>query len=84
MRKASGGLGRRCQGHGGGGRFEDKLKKIWHRWCWQLVWLDSVMSRLRKLLEKNATLLMLDDDLLWCKRRRHELKREEDNAVKVV
>ena len=48
------------------------------------MWLDSVMSRLRKLLEKNATLLMLDDDLLRCKRRRHELKREEDNAVKVV
>ena len=42
------------------------------------------MSRLRKLLEKNATLLMLDDDLLRCKRRRHELKREEDNDVKVV
>ena len=24
---------------GGGGRFEDKLKKVWHRWSWQSVWL---------------------------------------------
>ena len=27
------------QGLGGGGRFEDKLKKVWHRWSWQSVWL---------------------------------------------
>ena len=59
MRKASGGLGRRCQGHGGGGRFEDKLKKIWHRWSWHSVdgcesstvqealpWTDEIYSTL--------------------------------------
>ena len=27
------------QGHGGRGRCEDKLKKVWHRWSWQSVWL---------------------------------------------
>ena len=27
------------QGHGGGGRFEDKLKEVWHRWSRQAVWL---------------------------------------------
>ena len=26
------------QDHGGGGWFEDKLKKAWHRWSWQSVW----------------------------------------------
>ena len=27
------------QGHGGGGRFEDKLKEVCYRWSKQAVWL---------------------------------------------